>query len=68
MSHIPYACEASHNMMPPKDEYWLRVETAMLPRVLASTYPLPAALDDAGAPMYTFTFLFGDVFLAQLSL
>ena len=40
----------------------------MVASVDALTKPLPAAEDEAGAPMYTLTFLFGDVFFAQLSL
>ena len=34
---IPYACEASQSMTPPKDEYWLRVWRARLASVDAST-------------------------------
>ena len=37
-------------------------------RVDASTYPLFAAADAPGAPMYTLTFLFGEDVVAQLSL
>lgn len=33
-----------------------------------ATKPDPAAVDDAGAPMYIFTFLLGLVVRAQLSL
>ena len=34
---VPYACDASQSITPPKEEYWLRVATAMLPRVDTST-------------------------------
>lgn len=40
----------------------------MVASVEALTYPDPAALEDAGAPMNTFTFGLGDTVLAQLSL
>jgi len=34
---LAYACDASHNITPPKDEYCSRVATAIEPRVAAST-------------------------------
>lgn len=40
----------------------------MLPKVAASTYPEPAAVEDAGAPIYTLTFLLIATVFAQLSL
>ena len=54
-------------MIPPKDEYWLRVWEMMFASVPESTYPEPEAVGEAGAPMYTFTFLLGETVLAQLS-
>lgn len=38
-------------MTPPKDEYALLVCEMIVASVDALTYPLPAAVDDAGAPM-----------------
>ena len=38
-------------MIPPNDEYLLRVSMAMLLSVVASTYPEPPADSDARAPM-----------------
>lgn len=32
-----YACDASHSITPPKEEYCFLVATAILPRVLTST-------------------------------
>ena len=55
-------------MIPPNEEYCDRICVAMLPRVAASTYPEPAAVEDAGAPINILTSLLGDVVLAQLSL
>lgn len=40
----------------------------MLASVAGSWYPDPAAVVDAGAPMYTFTFGFGLMVRAQISL
>jgi len=54
-------------MTPPNDEYLALVCLAMFPKVAASTYPEVAAEEDAGPPIKILTFLFGEVFLAQLS-
>ncbi len=54
-------------MMPPNEEYLLRVSLAMLASVAASTYLEPAAELAAGAPMKILTSLLREVFLAQLS-
>jgi hypothetical protein len=40
---------------------------AILPSVFTSTYPEPAAVGEAGAPMKTLTLGLTDIFLAQLS-
>lgn len=47
----PKAWEASQNMTPPKFEYELLDSVAILERVAASTYPKPAAVLLAAAPM-----------------
>ena len=65
---LPYACEASHSITPPKDGNDLRIVTAMFDRVLMSWYPPPAAVLEAGAPTKTLTLGLGLSVRAQSSL
>lgn len=55
-------------VIPPKDENWDWVCWTIDPSVAASTYPDPAAVEEAGAPMYILTLGLMDTVFAQLSL
>lgn len=64
---LPHASLASHNITPPNVEYFDMASRAAAPSASAETYPWPAALGAAGAPINILGVLKGKVVRAQVS-